>query len=142
MNGLRHDWTLYSRSKLKKEICHALLHEEGLYCIASTRTALTIHGSIWRCHYSALIGMQNKIQFNTSMEVARITVEWVFKEVNVTWSTTDYRRKMRVLQAPIGSLYLAAMLLTNIRTCLYGNQVFRYFFCTHSSLKAYMNSRE
>ena len=64
--------------------------------------------------------------FNLAMATGRITVEWLFKELKMYWTTMDYRRKLRVLQAPVDTLHIACMLLNNLRTCMYGNQISKY----------------
>ena len=60
-----------------------------------------------------------QVAFNKAMCSARITVEWIFKEVKPYFTTMDYKRKMKVLESPVGSLYLAVMLLSNVRNRIY-----------------------
>ena len=57
--------------------------------------------------------------FNSAMSRGRITVEWYFQEVELYWSTMNYKRKMQTGESPVGALYIAAMLLTNLRDCVY-----------------------
>ena len=72
------------------------------------------------------------------MSAARTTVEWMFKEVKQYWSTVDFKRKMKTGELPAGQLYMAAMLLTNIRSCLYPNSISQYFDCPPPSLEDYL----
>ena len=58
---------------------------------------------------------------NKSMSKCRITVEWLFKEIKIQWTALDFKRKMKVGESPVGSLYLAGMLLSNCRNCCYPN---------------------
>jgi len=53
----------------------------------------------------------------------RVTVEWMFKEVKLHWTTVDYKRKMQIGESGVGALYVAAMLLANLRNCVYPNTV-------------------
>lgn len=136
VEGRRHDWTLYTRSEMDGQLESTLFCDGIQYCIYgdsgyNERAYLQVpfQGSNLNPDQSA---------FNAGMAGARITVEWVFKEVKMYWSTTDFRRKLRVLQAPVGSLYLSAILLTNFRTCLYGNQISTYFECSTPSLASYL----
>ncbi len=39
--------------------------------------------------------------FNKSMSSARISVEWMFKEVKLYWSHVDFKSKMRVGQSAL-----------------------------------------
>lgn len=51
--------------------------------------------------------------FSRAMSRARITEEWVFKEVKVYFAMVDYKRKLKVNESPIGLLYLSSKLLCN-----------------------------
>ena len=79
---------------------------------------------------------------NTAMSSDRVTVEWIFKEIKLYWTTVDLKRKMCVNQSPVGSMYTAAMLLTNFRNCLYPNTVSQYFNCRPLSLEEYLMSKD
>ena len=43
---------------------------------------------------------------NMAMARSRITVEWFFKEVKIHWMSKDFKRKLRVRDAAVGSLYI------------------------------------
>lgn len=45
------------------------------------------------------------------------------KEIKMHFATVDFKRKMQLLEAPIGMLYMASMLLSNFRICVYPNQI-------------------
>ena len=83
-----------------------------------------------------------QVAFNKAMSSARIAVEWIFKEVKLYFTTVDYKRKIKVFESPVGSLYLAAMLLSNMRNCIYRNQVASYFNCTLPTLEDYLEHKE
>ena len=80
--------------------------------------------------------------FNAAMSRARVTVEWIFKEVKQYWSTVDFKRKMRSGESPVASLYLAAMLLTNMRNCVYPNPISQYFRYTPPTLEDYLAHKD
>ena len=79
---------------------------------------------------------------NKAMAASRITVEWIFKEVKQYWSTMDYKRKLRVGEFPVGALYIAAMLLTNFRNCVYPNPIAQYFSCRPPTLEEYLEHKD
>ena len=132
MEGRRHDWTLYVRSGLDEQL-PVLLNVEGKrYCLYgdsgySRRWFMEVP------YQGSALSAEQRV-FNKSMSLSRITVEWVFKEVKMYFSTLDYKRKMKVLESPVGSLYIAGMLLCNMRNCIYPNQISRYFKCTPPTL--------
>lgn len=72
------------------------------------------------------------------MAKIRVTVKWVFEEVKRYWKTLDYKRKMRSCESPVGALYITAMLLENMRKCVYPNSVAQFFDCIPTSLEEYL----
>ena len=84
----------------------------------------------------------DQLSFNEAMSAARVPVEWIIKEAKLNWTIMDFKRKLRILQARIGALYLGSLLLLNFRTCFYGNQDSRYFLCEPPTLHNVINSRD
>lgn len=127
MEGLRHDLTLYSRPEIKKQLKSTSVCKNIQYCIYSDsgyNQRPYLHVQFQGSHLN-----EDQSAFNDAMSDGRIKVDWIFKKLIVYWITFEFRRKLRVIQAPIGSLYFAAILLTNIRTFLYGNQIATNFQC-------------
>lgn len=83
-----------------------------------------------------------KKSFNKAMSKVRVTVEWLFKEVKLLWSMVDSKRRMRICQAPVGLMYRAAVLLTNLRNCVQPNPISQFFDCAPPTLEEYISSRE
>jgi len=52
----------------------------------------------------------------------------------------DFKRKPRIKESPVGELYIAGMLLTNLSNCVYPNTVSQYFGCTPFGLGEYLSS--
>lgn len=63
---------------------------------------------------------------NKAMYRVHAIVEWIFTEIKLYWTNLDWKRKMRISESPIGALYLTAMLLTNMRSCVYANTVSQF----------------
>ena len=80
--------------------------------------------------------------FNNDMARSRITVKWYFKEVKLHWTLLDFQRKLRVKEAAVGYLYIAAVLLTNFRNCVYPNPISQYFNCLPLSLEQYIEHKQ
>lgn len=53
----------------------------------------------------------------------------MYKEVKLYWHSVDFKRILKVGEVAVGCLFQAAMILTNVRNCLYLNQVSQYFEC-------------
>ena len=79
---------------------------------------------------------------NKSMRKCRITVEWLFKEIKIQWTALDFKRKMKIGESPVGSMYLAEILLRNCRNCCYPNTISQYFSCTPLSLENYVRHKD
>ena len=140
IEGRRHDWTLYCRSGLDDTLPDLLLIGEKQYALYgdsgySERPYLEIpfQGSSLTSYEKA---------YNGAMSKGRVTVEWYFKEVKLYWSTMDYKRKLRTGESPVGALYIAALLLTNIRNCVYPNTISQYFKCSPPTLEEYISHKD
>jgi hypothetical protein len=77
---------------------------------------------------------------NRAMAKVRISVEQVFGLNVRMWAYNNFKYGMRAGHSPVGALYLVAVLLVNIQTCLRGNQVSEWFQCTPPSLDEYFHS--
>ena len=65
-----------------------------------------------------------------SMSKCHVIVQGPFKEIKIQWTTLDFKRKMKIGENPVGSIYLAGMLLSNCRNRAYPNTISQYFSCT------------
>lgn len=63
------------------------------------------------------------------MDTSRVTVtlDWMYKEVKIYWNYTEYKEKLPTRDRPVVLLYFGAILLTNIRTCMYGKIIKKPF---------------
>lgn len=105
----------------------------------------------WDCGYNSRPFMEVPFQgsnlteaqhaFNKEMSRVRVTAEWAFNEIMLYWSSMDYKRKMRIGHTPIGALFLAAMLLTNIRNCVYPKSISRLFTYLTPSLESILKHK-
>ena len=95
MEGRRHDWTLFARRELDEQLSFILVVEGKQYYLYADNG------------YSERIYLQVRFQgdnlpdaqraHDTAISLARVTVEWIFKEINLYWTTVDFiKRKMRV----------------------------------------------
>ena len=122
LEGRRHDWTLYIHSDAEDLLPIVLEVIDGMkYCIFADSG----YNERWFLRTpsqgSNLTASQRA--FIKAVSSVRVTVEWVFKEIKIYWPVIDFKRKLRVLEGPIGSMYLGAMLLQNFRSCVYPNTI-------------------
>lgn len=59
---------------------------------------------------------QIQTTYNTSMNAARIAVEWGYKDVKQMWTSQDFGRKLKIRKGPVGLLYVVSVLLRNFKT--------------------------
>jgi hypothetical protein len=62
-------------------------------------------------------------EIDKSNSGARVAVEWFYGIVCSKWSLLNHKRKLRVLQMPVGMMYRCAIFLTNINSCLVGDNI-------------------
>ena len=140
MESRRHDWTLYARSGLEEQLL-ALLNVEGTGSCQFGDSGYTRRWFVDVPYQGSNLSAEQR-EFNKSMSSSRITVESIFKEVKMYFSTLNYKRKLKVLESPVGSLYISEMLLCNMRNCIYPNQISQYFNCTPPTLEDYVQHKE
>lgn len=136
LEGRRHDWTLYVRSKMDEILPRVLAVQGKRYCIYGDSG----YNQRWFIDVPFQGSNVSPAQsaFNRAMSSVRISVEWIFKEVKMQFPDIDFKRKMKIQESPVGMMYLATILLTNFRNCLYPNQISTYFECSPPDLKTYV----
>lgn len=141
MAGSRHDWALYVDANTDEQLQNVCRVGEVQYYIHGDS------GYNRRCYLDVPFCGANitpaQRAANRSTSAVRVTVEWMYKEIKLYWTTTDFKRKMRTRENAVALLYLASMLLTNVRTCLYHeNTVSQYFKCRPPTLQLYLEHKE
>ena len=136
----KHDWFMYVSSNMDEQLEASLFVDENWYCIYgdsgyNERERLEV--PMQRTNLEPWQGA-----YNQAMSAARVTVEWMYMEVKLHSTTIDFKRKMKVLQAPVGTLYVTTLLLANFRNCLIPNTVSQYFGCKPPSIEEYICLRE
>ena len=56
--------------------------------------------------------------------------------------TIDFKREMKVRESPVGMMYFATILLSNVHNCLYPNQISTYFDCPPLDLNTYVTHKK
>src|SRR2546430_4949908 len=64
---------------------------------------------------------------NVAMSRLRICIEHGFGKVLKLWENCGYAKGLRISIQPVGAIYMVAVLLMNIHTCLNESQVSRAF---------------
>ena len=136
LEGRMHDWTLYVKSELDEMLPYVLNYGNEKFCLFGDSG----YNERWYLIVPFSGTSMNPPQqlFNKSMSSVRITIEWIFKEIKLYYSTVDFKRKLRLGESSVGMLYKAAMLVTNIRNAIYPNQVAQFFQCEPLSLEEYL----
>ena len=80
---------------------------------------------------------QEQIDFNSSMNKVRVTVEWMFGEVTNNFKFTDFKKNLKIGLSCVGKFYKVTAVLTNAHTCLYKNNVSQYFAIDPPLLEEY-----
>ena len=80
-------------------------------------------------------------QFNRSMSLTRVAVEWTFAKIVSEWAFLDFKKNQKIYLQPVGTQYLVGALLTNFHTCLYGSETGQFFRLQPPSLEDYIYGR-
>jgi DDE superfamily endonuclease len=76
--------------------------------------------------------------FNYDISQNRISVEHGFAILSNKWMKLGLHQTRRIRSSPVAAYFGAAVLLTNVWTCLYGNQVSRRFKIAPPTLEEYL----
>jgi len=77
-------------------------------------------------------------RFNREMSSVRQPSEWGIGRVKALFAFLEFKRNLRVLQMPLGAMFLVAVHLKNIHSTLYGSQTASYFGLPTLSLMEYL----
>ena len=140
IEGRRHDWTMYTHSGLNEHLPEILNIDGERYCIYGDSG----YNRRWfiEVPYQGSNLTPAQVAFYTAMASVRITMEWIFKELKLYFTSMDYKRKLKVFESAVGSLYLAAILPRNMRNCVYPNQVSEYLGCPPPTLEHYLEHKQ
>ena len=142
VEGRQPDAYLYCKSKMDTVLEENMKVEDVQYCIYGDQAYVL--RSWMQTGYPRLLATEEQIQFNNSMNAARVAVEWSYKDVKQEFASQDFHRKLLVRKLPISNLYIASVLLRNIKTCICGGgaQPTEYFDCPPPSLQQYLGINE
>lgn len=140
IEGRKHDWTFYSRRNLKEQLPEYLTVDSTQYCIYGDR----VYARIWflEMPFQGRNLTAEPLACNKAISSARITVEWVFKDVKLFFSSVDRKRNLRLNQSCVGLLYLSALLLYNIRNFIYPSLILKYFESRPPYLEEYQSHKQ
>ena len=99
LEGRRPDWTMYTRSSLDDHLSEVLDVDGERYCIYGNSG----YNRRWfvEVPYQGSNLTPPHVAFDKEMSAVRITVEWIFKELKLRFTTVEYKRKMKVFEAPV-----------------------------------------
>jgi len=109
-----------------------------VYGDAGYHNASGIIGSISKAPNGVLTSDER--YHNRAMSKLRIAVEHGFGKVINLWENCGYTKGLRVGMQSVGTIYMVAVLLMNIHTCLNGSQISNQFNCVLPTLEYYLNS--
>ena len=71
------------------------------------------------------------------MSQVRVAVEWLFGDISKWWGFIDFKKNLKINLSALGKMYLTCALLTNAKTCLYGNMTSQFFQMNPPTLEEY-----
>ena len=73
------------------------------------------------------------------MSKVRVTVEWLFGNIQNYFKFIDFKKEMKLCLSPVGKVYVVCALLQSAHTCLYGNEVSAFLGMKPISLQKYFS---
>ena len=71
------------------------------------------------------------------MSQVRVAVEWLIGDISKWWAFIDFKKNLKINLSAVGKMYLTCALLTNTKTCLYGNMTSQFFQMNRPILEEY-----
>ena len=124
--GKKHDMSIFRASKLldKMEYFQNIYFNEHLYLYGDPAYQI---GQFILSPYKSINNTAQMNLFNTCMTSYRICVEWGFGKVVQEWAFIDFYKNQKLMLQPVSQMYTVAVLLSNLRSCYYGNQTAAIF---------------
>ena len=140
VEGKRHDSAMLHMSGLLGELQNRAVNQNGdVLCIYGD-PAYPLRPQL-QAPFSKNGITDAKKKYNSAMSSVRVSVEWVFKEIINYFKFLDFKKNLKLELSAVGKTYLVCALLTNARTCLYGNQTSAFFRSDPPSLEEYFFTR-
>ena len=139
VEGSRHDSFLLRESNLLNNIENKYRPDGSPYSLYGDQ-GYPLRGHLI-CPFKGANLTDEQRQFNHNMSGLRESVEWDFKDVICQFSFLDFKKNLKIFLQPVGKFYIVAGILTNCRTCVYGNQTSQYFNLMPPSLQSYLSNR-
>ena len=76
--------------------------------------------------------------YNRLLSSVRITVEWGFGELVYQWKFLDFKQAMKIFKCPVAQYYVNAAFLSNLRNCLLGSRMQKYFGAAQLTIDEYL----
>ena len=136
--GRRHDSAMLEASGLLAELQqHMARPMGGVYSIyGDSGFPLREH---LLCPYKGANLTADQQAFNTRMSAVRVSVEWGYSGVTQQFSFLQHKENLKIGLQPVAQYYVVATILFNCFTCLYGNQVSKFFNVDPPSLEEYLH---
>ena len=80
---------------------------------------------------------QKQMNFNSSMNKVKVTVERMFGEVIHNFKFTYFKKNLEIGLSCVGKFYRVSAILTNAHSCLYKSNVSQYFAIDPPLLEEY-----
>lgn len=126
VEGRRHDSGMLADSQLLPELQLRAVDTMGRPLCIYGDPAYPLRVQLQAPFQNAILTQQQR-DYNKSMSKVRIAVEWLFKDIVNWFAFLDFKKNLKVGLSAVGKMYIVSALLTNARTCLYGNQTSTFF---------------
>ena len=137
--GEVNDNRMVTESRLLAQLRHVFEDREELY-LYGDQAYTQLYGII-APYTGGREAPPHQRAFNKRMSSMRIAVENAFGLTQVLWTRNAFSKRLKIGQSAVASHYRMAVLLTNIYTCIRGNQISGRFLVRPPSLRSYLTAK-
>ncbi|KAJ8910670.1 hypothetical protein NQ315_011188 [Exocentrus adspersus] len=132
--GRRHDAAIFTQTNLYAELQQVAVFPNNNYVLYGDQ-AYGVR-ELLLAPYRTHINLEDyQRQFNASMKLLRVAVEWGFQKSLLFWTI---KKNQKLLLQDVESMYKVGVLLTNCHTTLYSSQTAQYFYVNPPGLEEYI----
>ena len=136
VEGKRHDSGMLAQSTLLQKLQQFSHDTNGRALCVYGDPAYPLRVHLQSPYKHARLTQQQQ-DFNRSMSQVRIAVEWLFGDIVEWFKVLDFKKNLKVGLSAVGKMYTVFALLTNSRTCCYGNKASQFFNLQPPDLEHY-----
>ena len=136
VEGKKHDSSMLAESGLLQQLQQISYDTNGRVLCIYGDPAYPLRLNLQAPFRNPVLTQRQK-DYNKSMSAVRVSVEWLFNDIASWFAFIDFKKNLKVGLSAVGKMYIICALLTNARTCMYGNITSNFFQINPPNIEDY-----